>query len=47
MRVGLGEDKVALGNRPSRVVRGSDIQPLLAVGSPLCHGGGGEGLSDA
>lgn len=32
MGVGLEEDKIALGNHPSRVVRGSEIQPPAGGG---------------
>lgn len=44
MRVGLGEDKIALGNHPSRVVRGSEIQPPAGSGKrslPWVGEGGG------
>lgn len=35
VKVGVEEDKIALGNHPCRVMKNLKVQPLLAVGSPL------------
>lgn len=43
----MGEDKIALGNHPSRVMKDLEIQPLSGCGKPSLSSPAVKGVNDA